>query len=193
MKQALLVACATIAVSMAAAQGETLTQFFSTSDLTALSQGPNVMNLAAQSLKKKPVADLNTFDDFFLINGTGTLVVNFDHALKNKGEVKIPGWVGAAAYSNHDIKTDLTAGFQAVMKAYAPKGMLANLVVYKTLNTSQMVYDYAFTIPGSQSCQEYLYVPALGSTELGMTKGCYWKLKDFTGKAGSAGKLKAGK
>jgi len=192
MKQALLVACAALALSVSGAEAETLTQFFSGSNLVPLAKSATVLNLEAQSSDKTAVTDVNAFDDFFLISGTGKLVVNFDHALKNKGEVKIPMWIGVARYTNHAIKADLQAGYEAVKAKYSLTAGVGHVVVYKTLNTGELVYDYALeTSAGSPQCQEYLYVPAKKQFQQGMTVSCTWTLQNFEqGALGSAGKLK---
>ncbi|MGA7676011.1 MAG: hypothetical protein WCA78_13315 [Rhizomicrobium sp.] len=192
MKNALLATCAVVALSMTGAQAETLTQFFGTSDLTALAKDTMVLNLEAQSATKTAQTDVNAFDDFFLINGTGKLVVNFDSALHNKGEVAIPGWIGVARYSNHMIKSDIQAGYEAVKAKYKLTSPLGHVTIYKTLNTSQLVYDYAVEqSPGDTVCQEYLYVPAKHAFQVGMTVGCYWTLENFRPHGfGSVGKPK---
>ncbi|HEY0282929.1 MAG TPA: hypothetical protein VGC27_09935, partial [Rhizomicrobium sp.] len=174
------------------AQAETLTQFFGASDLTGLAKDTTVLNLEAQSASKTAQTDVNAFDDFFLINGAGKLVVNFDRALHNKGEAAIPGWVGVARYSNHVIKSDIQAGYEAVKAQYKLTNALGHVTVYKTLNTGQLVYDYAVELsPGSAVCQEYLYLPATKAFQLGMTVGCYWTLDSFQPHGfGSAGKPK---
>ena len=39
-------------------------------------------------------ADVNAFNDFYLINGIGKLKVRFNGQLQNLGQVALPGWLG---------------------------------------------------------------------------------------------------
>lgn len=179
-----------LALGAASAKAETLTAFFSTSDLTKIAGTTDVLDLAAQNAAKTGSQDVNTFDDFYLINGTGQLVVNFDHSLKVKGQAKIPGWLGPALMSNKEITADIQDGWLVVKKAFGLSGPVANITVYKTLNTSQVVYCYtALPADSNNMCMQYLYTPATKKTEPGMKATCYWDLKDFeSSDKGSAGK-----
>lgn len=62
-------------------------------------------------------ADVNAFNDFYLINGIGKLKVRFNSQLQNLGQVALPRWLGVAQYSNHEILYDLQLGFQAEYRA----------------------------------------------------------------------------
>jgi len=167
----------------APAQAQSLTDFFRSANLDPLAKGPTVLNLEAQSSSKTPQTDVNAFDDYFLIAGDcqrpPAFVVNFDRQLQNKGQKTIGCWIGVAQYSNHQISVDLQDGFDKVIANYhMPLGTrAAHVVIYKTLNTGQLVYDYA--IPRGARCQEYLYTPASGGFQLGMSTGCYWTLQGF--------------
>ena len=194
MRKTLLMTVAVVALGVAGAQAESLTEFFAKSDLTALAKSNTVLNLEAQSTAKKVKDDVDTYDDFFLINGEGKLVVNFNHAFKNKGQKRLPGWVGVSKYNNHTITDDIQTGWNVVKAKYALTDGVAHVVVYKTLNAQppRFVYDFAVpNEPGGTMCQEYLYLPASREVEPGMPTGCYWSLKDFpTAALGSVGKSK---
>lgn len=168
-------------LAAAPASAQSLTDFFKSANLDALAQGPQVVNLEAQSANKTAQTDVNTFDDFFLINGSGRLVVNFDKALQNKGQVTIKGWIGATQFSNHDIAVDLQDGFtQVAAHFHIANARGGRLVVYKTLNTQQLVYDYA--VQGSSTarrCQEYLFTPAAKGFVRGVMTSCFWTLQSF--------------
>ncbi|MFI5020580.1 MAG: hypothetical protein ACHQRJ_02860 [Alphaproteobacteria bacterium] len=191
MRKALLLGAVASMLAIAPASAQSLTQFFQSANLDPLAQSPKILNLEAQSSSKTAQADVNAFDDFFLINGPGKLVVNFDKQLQKKGEVPIRGWIGVALFSNHDIMADLQAGFEAVKAQYKmPNAVAAHVVVYKTINTQQLVYDYAVQkTPDAPTCQEYLFTPATKRPQLGMATGCFWTLQGFQPPHTAAGKL----
>ena len=165
-----------------------LTQFLGWSWLDGLAQSPFVLNLSAQSASKVPQADVNAFNDFYLINGPGKLKVHFNGALQNLGQKALPGWIGVAQYSNHEIWYDLQFGFQQVKAHYnMPNARAARVTVYKTLNTGQLVYDYAIPVKGA-ICREYLFTPQTGGFQLGMTVACYQTLGVTRGMLGRPGR-----
>lgn len=184
-----------LVLGVVSAKAQNLTTFLSTSDLTKIARTSEVRDLAAQNAAKTGSQDVNTFDDFYLINGTGHLVVNFDHSLKVKGQAEIPGWFGPASMSNKEITADIQDGWLVVKKAFGLSGPVANVTVYKTLNTSQIVYCYtALPADSNNMCMQYLYTPATKKTEPGMKATCYWDLKHFeSSDKGSVGKVGAGK
>lgn len=176
----------------APASAQTLTFFLGTANLEPLAHTPTVLNIEAQSATKTPQFNVNLFDDFFLINGNGKLVVNFNYALANKGQKQLPGWIGVAQYSNHEILMfDLQFGFELVKTHFnIPNAQAAHVVIYKTLNTGQLVYDYAVPLaPHANRCQEYLFTPAGWGYQLGMQTSCYWSLGSFgpSARLGTAG------
>ncbi|MEA2839009.1 MAG: hypothetical protein QOF41_339 [Methylobacteriaceae bacterium] len=177
--RALLLGAAAATLAFAPANAQSLTGFFRGANLDPLAQSPAVLNLTAQSASKMAGGDVNAFNDFFLINGPGKLMVNFDGQLQNKGQVNLPGWIGVAQYSNHDISADIQEGFEKVKARYHMPGAKAgHVTVYKTINTQQLVYDYAVQrTPGSPRCQEYLFTPATGGFQLGMQTACFTTLR----------------
>lgn len=178
----LITCAAAILFAMTAARAQSLTDFLKNANLSSLAQGNEVLNLAAQSADKSPQADVNAFDDFFLINASGNLIVNFDRALQIKGQKNIPRWIGVAVYSNHDISADLQAGFEKVKQKFSlAHAKASHVVIYKTLNMNLFtVYDYAVTLaPNDTRCQEYLYVPQTEDFQKGLMTNCTWTLQLF--------------
>ncbi|MGH6871539.1 MAG: hypothetical protein ACREHE_08535 [Rhizomicrobium sp.] len=182
-------AAALVLVSGAAsAQGSfSLTQFFSTSNLQPLAGTPTVLNLAAQMDHRTLQQDVNNFDDFMLINGTGKKRVFFNRHLMNQGTMVLGSWIGVAQFDNHTITADLEDGWKAVKAKYS-LGSVAHVIVYKTLNTNELVYDYASPIGSSEmNCQEYLYTPSTKGFQLGMKTGCWIGLSTTYSRRTSAG------
>jgi hypothetical protein len=113
--------------------------------------------------------------------------------LQNKGQVNLPGWIGVAQYSNHDISADIQDGFEKVKARYhMPAANAGHVTVYKTLNTGQLVYDYAVQrTSGAARCQEYLFTPATGGFQLGLQTACFTMLRaSMRSMAGRPGKAR---
>jgi len=161
-----------------------LRDFFANANLVSLAHGDKVLILEAQNTGKVAQADVNSFDDFFLLDAKGTLFVNFDNLLKLKDQRVISRLIGPEIYSNHDIPAaDLQDGFNKVKQNFSLNAALVGHVsIYRALNPSQpFVYDYAISKqPGSAICQEYLYAPAAMSFQKGSpTTPCSWTLRRF--------------
>jgi hypothetical protein len=188
MRKALWFGVVIAMLSIVPARAQSLTFFFSSAFLDPLARGPTVLNLTAQTANKVAQADVNAFNDFYLINGVGRLKVRFNQQLQNLGQVTLPGWIGVAQYSNREIFYDLQFGFQQVKANYnIPNARAGHVTIYKTLNTAQLVYDYAVQI-GPTLCQEYLFTPATGGFQLGFRVNCFQTLGNVRGKF-SAGRL----
>lgn len=158
MRKALLLGIVASFLAVAPAGAQSLTFFFNTAWLDPLAQSPLILNLSAQSASKIAQPNVNAFNDFYLINGPGKLRVHFNHQLQNLGQVPLPGWIGVAQYSNHEIFYDLQMGFERVKANYnMPNARAGSVTVYKTLNTGQLVYDYAVLIQPPNRCREYLF------------------------------------
>ena len=188
--QILFAAAAALVVTGTAAdaQGFSLTHFFSTSNLEPLSGTPTLLNLAAQMDHRTFQQDVNNFDEFMLINGTGKLRVIFNRRLEKHLDFHLGSWIGVAQFDNHAITSDLQAGWQAVKAKYSLTSPVAHVIVYKTINNPQLVYDYAVQLGGSEmNCQEYLYTPATGGFQLGMRTGCWIGLSTTYSRKTSAG------
>lgn len=186
MRKALVFGVLAMLLAVSPARAQSLTFFFKTAYLDPLAQSPLLLNLTAQSSQKVPQASVDAFDDYFLINGPGRLMVNFNSALQNKGQVALPGWIGVAQYSNYAISYDLQGGFLQVKAKYnMPNARVARVTIYRTLNTGQLVYDYAVPRAGGR-CQEYLFTPDNAGFQLGMQVNCYTTLR--AGRSGVAGR-----
>jgi hypothetical protein len=111
-------------------RAQSLTAFLRDVDLFPLAQGGTVDYLEAQSTSETADTDIDSFNDFFLVSGTGKLIVNFDRELRTKGE-KVIEQRHAYDYSNHDIPVDLKVGFSKI-KQYFSLGNVAvsNVVIY---------------------------------------------------------------
>lgn len=177
MRKILLSVITASVLATAPAKAQSLTFFFLTAYLDPLAQSPLLLNLSAQPSSRVAQADVNAFDDFYLINGPGKLRVHFDHDLQNKGQVSLPGWIGVAQYSNHEIFYDLQYGFQQVKANYnIPNARAGRVTIYKTLNTGQLVYDYAVQLTATR-CQEYLFTPITGGFQKGFVVNCFQTLR----------------
>jgi hypothetical protein len=186
MRKALLFSLAASVLAVTPASAQSLTLFLNTAFLDPLAQSPLVLNLTAQTANKVAQADVNVFNDFFLINGPGKLRVNFNRLLQNKGQVPLPGWIGVAQYTNHEILFDLQDGFQRVKANYKiPNARAGHVTVYKTINTGQLVYDYAVQV-AANVCQEHLFTPVTGGFQLGFRVRCFETLG--TSRAATAGR-----
>lgn len=186
----LLAAAAAVALTAgtAEAQSFSLTDFFKTSNLQPLSGTPMLLNLGAETRNRTFEQDVNSFDDFMLIDGTGKKRVGFNRQLVNQGTMTLGGWMGVAQFDNHAISSDLQAGWQAVKAKYSLTNGVAHVIVYKTLNTSQLVYDYAVQLGSSgMNCQEYLYTPATHGFQTGMQTGCWLGMSTIYSRKTSAG------
>lgn len=174
MRKQILFAAAIMLLAATPARAQWLTLFLKTADLDLLAHGPLIRIVAAQSSSKVPQADVNAFDDFYLINGTGKLRVHFNGQLQNKGQKPLQGWLGNIPYSNHDIYYDLQAAFVLVKANFnMPNARAGNVAVYKTVNTRQIVYSYAVSLSPTV-CRQYLFTPATGNMQLGLPASCYW-------------------
>jgi hypothetical protein len=176
MRKQLCLAAVALLLAVSPARAQWLTFFFNTANLDPIARSPQVRILAAQSSSRIAQADVNAFDDFFLINGPGMLEVNFNGQLQVKGQKPLPHWLGNSPYSNHEIFYDLQAGFSQVKARFnLPNARAGNVTVYKTTNTKQIVYDYAVSLTPTL-CQQYLFTPATGDMQKGMQASCYWTL-----------------
>ena len=193
MKFKLITAVAVAALALAsgaanAQSGFSLTQFFQTSNLQPLAGTPMLLNLAAQMDHRTFQQDVNNFDDFMLINGDGKKRVFFNRHLMNQGTMTLGSWIGVAPFDNHAITANLQDGWLAVKAKYSLTNPVAHVIVYKTLNTNELVYDYAVQLGSSDmNCQEYLYTPSTKGFQTGMKTMCWIGLSTTYSRKTSAG------
>jgi hypothetical protein len=176
MRKRLWLVALALLLTAAPARAQSLTLFFNNANLVPLAKSPQLRILAGQPANKMPQADVNAFDDFYLINGPGKLKVHFNAQLRNLGMKALPYWAGNSPYSNHDIFFDLQVGFTLVKAHFnIPNALAGNVTVYKTTNTNEIVYSYAVSVSRTV-CQQYLFTPATGGFQRGMQASCYWSL-----------------
>lgn len=159
---------------------ENVDQFLRTVDLTKLVGDEYVLNLEAQMKRQggstNNIDQLNQFIALVTDYNVGnTKITEFDSSQNITKQVTKEGpWIGVARFKQSEIPANpLQEGIQ-VCKDYASTNKIARVTIYKTQNTSQIIYDYAFKLPGAPShyCQEVLYTPATRSCELGMVVKC---------------------
>ena len=113
--------------------------------------------------------------------------MHFNRQLQNLGQLSLRHWVGVAQYSNSDMTYDLQSGFDQVKTAYKmPAARAGHVTVYKTINTGQLVYDYAVQKTKTM-CREYLFTPATGGIQFGFVVPCFQSLV-VRGSAGRPGR-----
>ena len=187
----LAAAAAALALTAGTASAQSdfwLTKFFATANLQPLSGTPMLLNLAAQMDHRTMQNDMNKFDEFMLISGDGKKRVFFNRHLMSQGTMEIGNWIGVAQFDNHTVTPDIEAGWEAVRTKYNLTRGAAHVIVYKTINTSQLVYDYAAPVGDSEmNCQEYLYTPATRGMQLGMRTMCWIGLSTTYSRKTSAG------
>jgi hypothetical protein len=186
-----LFATAAVALVMAAsgaqAQNISLNRFFGTANLQPLAETPMVLNLGAQMDHRTVQQDVNKFDDYMLINGTGKKRVFFNRHLMNQGSITLGSWTGVAPFEVREVRFDIQAGWEAVKAKYGLTNGVAHVIIYKPLNSSQLVYDYAVPIGSSEmNCQEYLFTPNSGF-QVGLKTGCWIGLSTTYSRKTSAG------
>lgn len=176
--------------------------FLKSANLTKIIGSDIALNLEAQlSDPNAATTQISDLGDFIVLTDIGNeaTAVEFDqfqNVLQSKN-YKAP-WLGVATYQQKDIpQVSLQNGLQLVQECMADKGdptpnEITRLVIYKTLNTTEMVYDYVFKDPNYDAgvCREVLYTPSTEDCERGMLVHCHNDLaiamleKKFRGKIG---------
>jgi len=158
-------------------------------DLMTLIGTDEVVNLVAQFRDQNASTDnVNNFDNFVAIGVLPSPVTHinsadFDASQTVLKETKRMGsWIGVANFKQNEIPElslqDGLIALQACMQRHrnpTPTNRVTNVTLYKTLNTAQVVYDYAFVDPAlpKGSCQEYLYLPSAKYCEEGTVTSCH--------------------
>jgi hypothetical protein len=169
-------------------QSNTVDSVLKQADLPKLIGTNQAVNLAAQPMDPKGSSkDVNSFNDFIAIGVVSTPTMHTNMTNFNQQQIILKKvtrnepWIGVAQYLQKDIPNlslqDGLVAVQACMKKKgkpAPSQDVAHVTIYKTLNTAQFVYDYAFKMPGkTTSCQEILYTPVTQDCEMGMQTDCH--------------------
>lgn len=93
--------------------------------------------------------------------------------------------LGVMEFSQKEIPMiSLQQGLESLRTCMANQGVgvpekITRLFIYKTVNTSDIVYDYVFKY-GPHACQEVLYTPAKGmhpeQCQMGMAVNCHFEM-----------------
>lgn len=173
-----------------------LDQFFKSINLKELIANNRLLNLGAQF--KKPTlstTNVNDFNNFTIISvgddTNSTYMVEFDKKQNKRKEKNFAeSWMGTFPFDPSELPaTTLQEGAQNVQTCMEDQGepiqsrTLAQLHIYKTQRTMEIVYDYVFTDPNLPEgrCREYLYTPASAvdpkeKCEVGFTMPCHFDI-----------------
>ncbi|GEM_PF-2308269 len=165
-------------------------KFLRTIDLPKLINKNKVLNLIAQlSTPFTSTSNVNDMDDFFAIanidENYDSIITEFDRSQDILQQITLPSaWVGVSPYNQLRIPLEtLQQGFQDVQTCMSKQGTpisntISRLVIYKTIDTEKMIYDYAFTDPNLPFgiCQEVLYIPSTHGCTYGMVVFCHVNL-----------------
>lgn len=162
--------------------------FFRHLDLNKLVGTDKVLNLAAQmSDPSASTTRLNELNEFLAIAAVppdyNATITRFDQEEKiiRRIDYQLP-WIGVDQFSPDELPAlSLRDGMQLVQACMVSKGeplleQVSRVVVYKTLNKSEMIYDYVFKDPylSEDFCQEMLYSPATGDCQKGREVFCHY-------------------
>jgi hypothetical protein len=177
---------------IACAENGSVDSILKNANLPKLIGTNQAVNLAAQPVDLQGSStNVNSFNNFVAIGvvsspSTQTNMTSFNQDQVILKQISVAGpWIGVAQYLQSEMPNVLLQdGLIAAQACMTKKGTptpsneVTNVVIYKTLNTSQFVYDYSFKIPGKTSCQEVLYTPATQGCEWGMQKACHITLQE---------------
>lgn len=174
-------------------------------DVDALLKNADLINLITQNQAinliaqlKDPDATAHTvedFDDFIAVGGLQlsdqSIYTEFDkdQNILQKQIQDNPAPLGVQEFIQKDIPSfTFEDGLKHVKTCMADQGQaipdeITRIIVYKTINTNQVVYDYAFKKSNGR-CQEVLYTPPQPGVEheqceYGMDVDCHF---DFSNK-----------
>lgn len=182
-----------LCTSYAFARNQTIDvdNFLRTVDLKKIIYTDKAVNLHAQlSDPNASTTNVDDLNDFLAIGSksTGiidTLITEFDiqSNILAKKTYRLP-WIGVGKFMQSEIPAlKLQDGLSLVKSCIAIKMLrpapekIHRIVLYRTLQTHQIIYDYLFvmkTLPDG-ICQEILYTPDTGNCEMGMQTTCHAK------------------
>jgi hypothetical protein len=163
--------------------------FLRTVDLMPITHTEQVINLDAQlSDPAASTTNINDMTDFLAMSSKSegmvkTWIVEFNSqstVLAQKA-YRSP-WVGVGQFKQSQIPTvKLQDGLALVKSCIATKMVkpapvkVHRVVIYKAIQSGQIVYDYIFKMPrlSEGSCQEILYTPDTNDCEMGMVVACH--------------------
>ncbi|TAK77618.1 MAG: hypothetical protein EPO11_02455 [Gammaproteobacteria bacterium] len=182
----------TFSLSVSAKSDNDIDTILKQADLQTLIGTDKAVNLGAQYQNPNASTnDVNNFNDFIAVGDlpwpiAHTNMTSFDAnqtILHNR--TRYQSWVGVANFKQDEIPdVSLQDGLMAVQVCMqqhrnpTPSDQVAHVIIYKTLNTARIVYDYAFIDPALTKghCQEVLYTPATKSCEEGAVTMCHLNL-----------------
>ena len=186
------VSTSSLADDMVDQQRVNVDHLFKHAHLKRLIETSKARNLEAQT--KDPdastsnISDLTDFIAIGVIDPEGyTLITEFNkHQRIMEQAAYSESWLGVDNFLQKEIpNVTLQEGLDAVKTCMADKGdplpeKISRVIIYKTINTSQIIYDYLFRDPNLYPgvCQEILYTPATGACEIGMKVYCHYDVKN---------------
>lgn len=185
-------------------QKQDIEQLLRTADFKNLVGTQTPVNFQAQ-LKEpfeetKNISDLSEFVAIGVIHPEDyTLVTQFDLDEKIVKQIRnVDPWMGVDSFSQKELPSlTLQDGLKAVKQCMAQQKdptpeNITRVIVYKTLNTGEIIYDYVFKdndLPKGW-CQEFLYSPATGECQRGNLNECHITIENMIAQK-KAGKWKS--
>jgi len=171
-------------------------------NLMKLIDDRNAKNLHAQMKNpKKSTQFINELDEFIAVGFKlqpfeKTTIVEFNKNYKElKRKIYFEPWFGVGEFNPKEIPTTtLQQGWENAQSCMERQGdaipkELKRVVIFKTLNTSRIIYDYVFEDPKGMSgiCKEVLYTPiqknvSKETCERGVVTTCHFDIKNPTPK-----------
>jgi hypothetical protein len=177
-------------------------KLFRNVNLIKLIDTEKARNLHAQMQNpKKSTRFINELDEYIVVGfkllpTEKTTIVKFNKKYEDvKHAIYYESWWGVDEFNPKEIPTTtLQQGWDNAQACMAQQGdpipkEMKRVVIYKTLNTANMVYDYVFEDPNSMSgvCREVLYTPVQKNVpkeqcERGILAPCHFDMKNPSAK-----------
>jgi hypothetical protein len=172
-------------------KSKSVDELFKSVDLIKLINKNQTVNLQAQM--SDPLASSMYINDLTEFTAIGvvfneedkgsTFVTRFDENQNILQKISHPApWLGVQEFSQKEIPAlSLQEGLELAKSCMADKGepvsdQIARVTIYKTIRSSQVVYDYGFKDANLSPflCQEVLYTPETGDCQKGMISSCHF-------------------
>ncbi len=162
-------------------------ELFRTANLPKLVDSNKTVSLYAQvDQRNKSTDKINDLEQFFAYSvlyppqaEPQTIITQLDKDQSTLKKAMFKGaWVGVEQFSQAEIPhLSLQSGLEKIKICMKKKGTplpneITAVIIYKTLTTSQIIYDYLFYY-SKNNCQEALYNTQTGQCDLGMKRNCY--------------------
>lgn len=165
---------------------------FKTADFVKIIGTDKVLNLMAQmSNPKATTPNINELNEFIVLSTVQpdyyTVIASFDKDQKIIKKVTYDEpWLGVSYLSQNELPSlTLQDGLQLANACMLNKGQqipdqVARVVIYKTINTQQIIYDYVLRNPKAKPgvCEEVLYSPATGECQNGLRPRCHYDVEN---------------